>query len=182
MGKNRKTHEQVIDTSNGDEVEALFLSNAPAIRSFCRRLLSDPALADDAVQQTFEIVLKSIGSLRNTDHSRAWIFQIARNECYRLLKQPQLPEFTEEHAADFTPTPLHLMMESDLRAIIRSAIDQLPHIYREAVLLRDMEGFTYAEIAGITQVPVSAVKFRIFKGRELLMENLRPVQQEWRMP
>jgi RNA polymerase sigma factor (sigma-70 family) len=182
MGNNGKAPKGLQQSSIVVDPGALFRANAPGIRSFCRRLLSDQMLADDAVQQTFEIVLGSFGSLRNPDHSRAWIFQIARNECYRLLKQPRHMELVDEECAHLVPTPLHATIDANIRMIVRDAIDTLSPIYREAVLLRDMEGFSYAEIAEITQVAPSAVKFRIFKGRELLMERLKPVLLEWRNP
>jgi RNA polymerase sigma factor (sigma-70 family) len=176
----------ILNTPSGHQhseiVGNLFKSHAPEVRSFCRRLLSDANLADDAVQQTFEIALKSYGALRDSERSRAWIFQIARNECFRILDHPRSMELDEEQMADLVSTPLHGAIDADVRSIVRGALDCLPHIYREAVLLRDMEGFTYAEIAGITGMAVSAVKFRIFKGRELLMEKLQPVLKEWRMP
>jgi RNA polymerase sigma-70 factor (ECF subfamily) len=160
--------------------EKAFRSHAPALKNFCRRLLSDPALADDAVQQTFEIALRSLGDVRQAEKTRAWIFTIARNECYRLLRTSRTAALDEEAADDSIATPLDLTISSDVRSIVREAIDLLPPIYREAVVLRDMEGFTYAEIAQITGVAVTAVKFRIFKGRELLMERLEPVLKDWR--
>jgi RNA polymerase sigma-70 factor, ECF subfamily len=160
--------------------EKAFRAHAPALKSFCRRLLSNPALADDAVQQTFEIALRSFGDVRQTEKTRAWIFTIARNECFRLLKTTRTASLDEEAADDSIATPLDLAITSDVHSIVREAIDLLPPIYREAVVLRDMEGFTYAEIAQITGVAASAVKFRIFKGRELLMERLEPVLKEWR--
>jgi RNA polymerase sigma-70 factor, ECF subfamily len=161
--------------------ERAFRSHAPALKNFCRRLLSDPALADDAVQQTFEIALRSFGDLRDHEKSRAWIFMIARNECLRLLKTSQAIELSEDQPDESVSTPLEITITSDIRSIVKEAIDVLPSIYREAVVLRDMEGFTYAEIAQITGVAVSAVKFRIFKGREMLMERLGPVLKDWRM-
>jgi RNA polymerase sigma-70 factor (ECF subfamily) len=182
MGDNGKAlkefHGKACEIGVGD----LFRIHAPALRSFCYRLLSDSALADDAVQQTFEIVLGSYGDLRDPARSRAWIFQIARNECFRLLKRPRHLQLEEGQTAGRVSTPFHAAVDSDVRSIVREAIDGLPHIYREAVVLRDMEGFSYAEIAVITGVAISAVKFRIYRGRELLMEMLQPVLKEWRMP
>jgi RNA polymerase sigma factor (sigma-70 family) len=168
--------------STDEKVGSLFTSHAPALKSFCRGLLVDSTLADDAVQQTFEIALKSYQNLRHADRSRAWIFQIARHECYRLLTRSPVVEYREEEHPDAAATPLHDVIIADLRSFVRDAVQELPHKYREAVLLRDMEDFTYAEIAAITGVAVSAVKFRIYKGREMLMEKLQPVMKEWRMP
>jgi RNA polymerase sigma-70 factor (ECF subfamily) len=182
MRNSAKVHPVDLAALQDKTAENAFRSYSPALKNFCRRLLMDSALADDVVQQTFEIALRSFGDLRQPDKSRAWIFQIARNECLRILKTNRAAEWSDELAADTSPTPLDLTIGQDVRAIVTNAIEQLPGIYREAVVLRDMEGFTYAEIAQIAGVAISAIKFRIFRGRELLMERLDPVLKEWRMP
>ena len=173
---------RVVGARGSAEVARMYEAHAPAIRSFCKRFLSDPDLAEDAVQQTFELALRFIDDLQKSDRSRAWVFSIARNECLRILGTPHPVELDERHADSLTPSPLDLSITADVTSQLHRAIASLPPIYREAVLLRDMEGFSYAEIASITGTPGTTVKFRIYKGRELLMGILEPVLKEWRTP
>ncbi|HSQ76855.1 MAG TPA: RNA polymerase sigma factor [Bacteroidota bacterium] len=155
---------------------------APALRVYCVRLLADTALADDAVQQTFEIAIKSYPSVRDASRIKAWLFSVARNECLRLLAQPRALPMSEEYPDDSSQSPVELTAAADIRSRVQRALDSLPPIYRQAVALRDMEGLAYAEIASLTGVSLASVKFRIFKGRELLMSVLGPVLKEWRTP
>ena len=67
------------------------------------------------MQQTFEIALKSFGDLRHEEKSRAWIFQIARNECLRILKTSRSTELSEEQPDESIPTPLDLTINSNIR-------------------------------------------------------------------
>jgi RNA polymerase sigma factor (sigma-70 family) len=155
---------------------------APGLRAYCLRLLADPSLADDAVQQTFEIAVESYSSLRDPGRLKGWMFRIARNECLRLLAQPRALPLTEDHPADLSQSPAEMTTVSDFHQSIDRALDSLPPIYRQAVVLRDMEGFSYLEIATLTGVSLASVKFRIYKGRDLLMNALGSVLKEWRMP
>jgi RNA polymerase sigma factor (sigma-70 family) len=158
-----------------------FALYAPGLRRYSLRLLADAALAEDVVQQTFEIAVVSYPSLRHPDRIKAWLFAIARNECLQLLAQPRSSPLTEDYPADAALRPDESTAATDLHDNITRALDALPSIYRQAVTLRDMEGFSYAEIASMTGVSLSAVKFRIYKGRDLLMNALSLVLKEWRM-
>jgi RNA polymerase sigma-70 factor, ECF subfamily len=160
----------------------LFATLAPELRGYCRRFFADPSLADDAVQQTFEIALRSLPSLRDPERARAWMYSIARHECLRLLKQHASTPLSDDEPDSSLPSPEAQAITSDIITTIEHALEALPPIYRQAVVLRDMEGLSYADITEATGASLASVKFRIFKGRELLMGKLGAVLKEWRTP
>ncbi len=160
----------------------LFAALGPELRMYCRRFFADRSLADDAVQQTFEIALHSLPSLRDPDRAKAWMYSVARHECLRLLKQHASTSLDEDHPDDSIPSPEAQSISTDIITTIERALETLPPIYRQAVVLRDMEGLSYATISEATGISLASVKFRVFKGRELLMGKLGSELKEWRTP
>ena len=170
------------DRKGGEITAALITEMTPPLRAYCSRYLPDHSLAEDAVQQTFEIALRSVQDLRDPHHIRAWLYTIARNESLRLLRSHAPAPSADDQTDHLTPSPEAQSITNDILGTIGAGLDALPTLYRQAVVLRDVEGFSYAEIAKATDASLAAVKFRIFKGRELLMERLAPVLKEWRTP
>jgi RNA polymerase sigma-70 factor (ECF subfamily) len=154
----------------------------PLLRAYCCRYLSGRSLADDAVQQTFEIALRSAHEVRDPERIRSWLYTIARRESLRLLRAHAASSQVEDQPDPRTPSPEAQSISSDIIGAIGAGLETLPALYRQAVVLRDVEGLTYAEIADATGATLAAVKFRIYKGREMLMERLAPVLKEWRTP
>ena len=180
--RTESAHRGEVDRRGGEITAALITEMTPLLRAYCSRYLPDHSLAEDAVQQTFEIALRSIQELRDPHHVRAWLYTIARNESLRLLRAHAVSPQLEEQPDPLTPSPEAQSISSDIIGAIGAGLDTLPTLYRQAVVLRDVEGFTYAEIAEATGATLAAVKFRIYKGREMLMERLAPVLKEWRTP
>ena len=167
----------------GGEISAALVNEmTPLLRAFCRRYVLNSAVADDVVQQTFEIALRSSADLREPSKVRAWMFTIARRESLRVLRAHDSAPLPEDLSDDRTPSPESHTISSDIMGSITAGLDALPLLYRQAVVLRDIEGFSYAEIAATTGASLATVKFRIYKGREMLMEKLAPVIKEWRTP
>jgi RNA polymerase sigma-70 factor (ECF subfamily) len=171
-----------VDRGGGEITAALIAEMTPLLRSYCCRYLSDRTLAHDAVQETFEIALRSAHGLRDPGRIRAWLYTIARRESLRLLRAHGTPPVVEDQPDPLTPSPESQSISSDIIGAIGAGLDTLPALYRQAVVLRDVEGLTYAEIAEATGATLAAVKFRIYKGREMMMERLAPVLREWRTP
>ena len=180
--RTESAHRGEVDRRGGEITAALITEMTPPLRAYCSRYLPDHSLADDAVQQTFEIALRSVQDLRDPHHVRAWLYTIARNESLRLLRAHAVSPQLEEQPDPLTPSPEAQSISSDIIGAIGAGLDTLPTLYRQAVVLRDVEGFTYAEIAEATGATLAAVKFRIYKGREIMMERLAPVLKEWRTP
>ena len=113
--------------------------------------------AGDAAQETFVTAQRNLSKFRGESQPLTWLIGIALNECRRvnrnLQRSEQLPEFKDETS-----------QESELinREILRQAMSKLSDEHREVVTLHEIDGFTYEEIAQITNIPVGTVKSRLF--------------------
>ena len=143
----------------------------------CRRDLRRYAQAtcavshlDDAVQEALIIVFRAVPQLRSATALHRWLFQIVRRECLRLERKFSRGDFPidlagEEHFLRCHPAPA-LYIE------VKMALESLPPLYREVIVLRDMEERTVKEIAAYLSVPVETVKTRIHRARVLMREYL----------
>ena len=141
---------------------------------YCLRMLNDREAAQDLLQEVFVRMHENAKKYEPGTNFAGWIHTIARNLCINARRN-------RKEQVDFDEMTLYQASskanDSDvmLREKLADEIAKLPDIYREAVILREYEGYSYKQIAEITEQPLSAVKFRIFKGRELLRESLK----EW---
>jgi RNA polymerase sigma-70 factor (ECF subfamily) len=151
-------------------------------------LLRNEAEAEDAAQETAIKVFLNLHSFRGDSQFRTWVLSIARNEGLgRLRKQgsrreDSLDAGTDEQTGDYTPAiltswrevPLEALERKELGAMLREAIDGLPEIYRNVVLLRDIEEMDVRETAAALGITEGAVKVRLHRARALLQRNLAP--------
>jgi RNA polymerase sigma-70 factor (ECF subfamily) len=149
------------------------------------RLTANPADAEDLVQDTYLKAFRAAGQFRPGTNLKAWLFTILHNTFLnsrrRAVKEPLALEADEiERAAAALPgepeTPERLLLRSTLDADLQAALDSLPEAFRQAVWLRDVEEFTYAEIAAMLDVPIGTVMSRISRGRRLLYDRLSAVK------
>ena len=148
------------------------------------RLTHRPADAEDLVQDTYLKAFRARNQFTPGTNLRAWLFTIlhnaARNRARdRARDQVDIDSDAVERAAESSldgqpaaATPEALLMRDALAPELQAAIDALPLAFREAVWLRDVEEFSYAEIAEMLQVPAGTVMSRISRGRRLLFERL----------
>jgi len=164
---------QQIPTSRSrpDEQIALFFErHSDDVLRFCRAKLRSPADAEDVAQQVF---VRAYGALLRGERvrlPRRWLLRIARNECrrhYERVRRVDLVEFDE--AIDVSPETEQPRWSPDE---IRHALDELVPAQRQAIVLRELEGRTYGEIARELQVTVSAVETLLFRARRALREQL----------
>ena len=154
----------------GDEAALVRLleSSQPDLRRIAATQCASSADADDAVQESLWQVYRRIGALRTVGSYAAWMFSIVRHECQRLMRQMrghvELPD-TDSALFAYYITPA-------LRVDLAAAIQSLPDKYREAIVLRDFEEYTIAEIAHSLRLTRAAVKSRIHRGREMVREYL----------
>jgi RNA polymerase sigma factor (sigma-70 family) len=154
----------------GDEAALLLLlqESQPDLRRIARNECASSADADDAVQETLWLVYRRIGALRTVTSYTAWLFSIVRHECQRLMRrmrgQTELPDEDHRTFAYYT-TP-------GLRIDLAAAIQSLPEKYREAIILRDIEEYSIAEMADALRLTRAAVKSRIHRGRQMIREYL----------
>jgi RNA polymerase sigma-70 factor (ECF subfamily) len=151
-------------------------------------LLRNEAEAEDAAQETAIKVYLNLHLFRCESQFRTWVLSIARNEGLgRLRKQTtrredSLEADTEEQTGDYTPAiltswreiPAETLERKELGAFLRKAIDGLPAIYRNVVLLRDIEEMDVRETAAVLGISEGAVKVRLHRARALLQRDLSP--------
>jgi len=154
-----------------------------AAYNLARWLAGNDADAQDVVQEAYLKAFKFIGGFRGGD-SRSWLLRIVRNAFYDWLKQNRREEtgtsFDEElhSTGDETGTPETLLIEKADHDLMRKAIAELPCEFREILVLRELEGCSYKEIAEIAEVPLGTVMSRLARAREhlrtLVVQRLEP--------
>ena len=151
-------------------------------------LLKNESDAEDAAQDTVIKVLQNLHLFRGDAQFRTWVLSIARNEgLARLRKQgirreESLDENTDEQTGDYTPAiltswrevPVEALEQKELREMLRAAIEKLPEIYRNIVLLRDIEEMDIRETAVALGISEGAVKVRLHRARAMLQRELAP--------
>ncbi len=147
---------------------------------YCIRMLGDETLAKDAFQDTFTKVFENRLNMKGNNFG-AWLFTIARNVCYNLLRQKKehsnFDEFDEKSNSTygFENTSNN---DYGIKKAVDEAIAALPVSLREAILLREYEECSYNEIATILSIDVSLAKVRVFRARVLLKKMLNSIAKE----
>ncbi len=145
------------------------------------RLTGNTADAEDLVQDTYLKAFRASSRFEPGTNLKAWLFTILHNTFLnrrrRAVREPTALESDELErlAADLSDdpeTPEQLLLRGTLDADLQAALDALPEAFRQAVWLRDVEEFAYAEIATMLGVPIGTVMSRISRGRRLLFERL----------
>jgi RNA polymerase sigma-70 factor (ECF subfamily) len=162
------------------ETEAL--ASLDSLYRTARRLTRDHADADDLVQETFLKAFRAADRFEPGTNLRAWLFTILHNTWRnrardRARDTVSVDSEAVDRAAEQAPaggveTPETLMLRAVLAPDIQAAIDELPESFRQAVWLRDVEEFSYAEIAAMLEIPIGTVMSRISRGRRTLFHAL----------
>src|SRR5262247_4067068 len=149
------------------------------------RLTRNQADAEDLVQDTMVKALRFEDRFQRGTNLKAWLYTILHNT-WRNRRRDASREAVEvdservEQAATQlggpaeADTPERILMRATLDADLQAALDSLPEAFREAVWLRDVEEFSYAEMAEMLSVPIGTVMSRISRGRRMLYEKLSP--------
>lgn len=158
--------------------EEAVLPHLDAAYNYARWLTRSDTDAEDVVHDACLRAMRFVSSLRDGD-ARPWLFAIVRNTWYsRVSKRTAVTvrpfDGAGDERADAGPGPEELLHQQDAIARVRAALEQLPADFREAIVLRDIEGLSYKEIAEIARVPIGTVMSRISRGRERLLELLKP--------
>jgi RNA polymerase sigma-70 factor (ECF subfamily) len=154
-----------------------------SVERYCYQLIHDRELAQDATNDTFAAVLGKIADLRDSVSFKAWMFRIARNNCFMAARRMSHHLGLEDTGEVWEErTPLTESLDGELRQLVREAIARLKPIYREAIVLREFESLSYREIAEATQSSISSVKFRIHKARLALADSLGSYLDERETP
>lgn len=168
-----------------EDFEDEIIPHLDAMYNFALRLTSDPSDAEDLVQDTIVKAFRFFSSYEKGTNAKAWLFRILKNSYinnYRKKsKQPnqvdydEVSTFYETIRAERTDTSdLEDKMFRDLiDDDISAALEELPEDFRTVVLLCDVEGFTYEEIANMLDVPIGTIRSRLHRGRNLLKAQLK---------
>lgn len=171
--------------------EALALPHLRAAYNLARWLCRNEQDSHDLVQEALLRALRFFDSFRGDD-ARAWLLAIVRNTFYTVQREGRARAedlgFDEElHspagaalASPFTDgtgaglDPEALLARKDLRERVNDALRQLPPVFREVIVLKELEGLSYKEIAAIAGIPLGTVMSRLARGRKLLLAALAP--------
>jgi len=156
--------------------EALFRAHSPRMKSIALSLLGNVADAEDAVQETFLKVYRSVGSFKGDSALSTWVFRILINNCYdmRRRKQRRGGDAGElEIGAEGTPELRAPSSDHPLRLALERAVAQLRPRYKEVFLLAEVEGFKHQEIAGMLGISEANSKNILFQAKRELRELLR---------
>ena len=145
--------------------------------NFARWLLRSHTDAEDVVQDAMVRAFRFFGGFQGGD-ARAWLLQIVRNVCYTWLEKNRAVDLTIEFDEGIhlgkTENPESVAVASNERERLMKALEMLPARSREVLVLRELEGCSYKEIAAITAIPMGTVMSTLARARERLERILRP--------
>ena len=155
--------------------EQIVLPHLDAAYNLARWLTRNDTDAEDVAQEAILRAFKFFGGFHG-GNSRAWLLTIVRNTCYTWLQQNRATELTtpfdeEIHSVE-EANPETVLLERADRQMLKKALEELPLEFREAVILRELEGLSYKDIASIVDVPVGTVMSRLARARKLLQRHL----------
>lgn len=164
------------------------LEHVDALYGFAMTLTRNETEAEDLVQETCLLAVRAFGQLRPDSNLKGWLFVLMRNAWLNQLRKSRSgPRFVELDAGepdraswfeDSYNDPYALYVKKLERQEVRAAIDSLPRPYREIIVFRDIEGFSYKQIATILGCPTGTVMSRLGRAREKLRRLLADWQAE----
>jgi len=157
--------------------EEVALPHLRAAYNLARWLTRDETDAEDVVQEAYLRAFKHFASFHGGD-GRPWLLAIVRNTCYTWMQHNRSPELTiplddelfEIESKDLNPEAL--LMQSADTEMVRQALEDLPVEFREVMVLRELEGLSYKQIADVAEIPVGTVMSRLARARKLLQQSL----------
>lgn len=148
------------------------------------RLLNDAADASDVVQEVFLKVFRNVGHFRRQSSLKTWIYRITVNEAHNQRRwffrhrsrevgfDDEPDQFHSRSVPDSERSPFDCAFDREKQVLIESALARINPLFREAVVLRDVEDLSYEEIAEVLQISLGTVKSRIMRGRAALRDDL----------
>jgi RNA polymerase sigma-70 factor, ECF subfamily len=154
-------------------------------------MLADPSDAADGTQEVFLKAFKGIRSFRQGSSLKTWLYRIAIREALNhrrwfkrhLQKNVSIDAEPEEGQSkleieDMHATPYDQLASREIQSVVQGALNEVPDVFRSAVILRDLEGLSYEEVAEVLECSVGTVKSRILRGRRALKDLLDPLLRE----
>jgi RNA polymerase sigma-70 factor, ECF subfamily len=160
--------------------EETVLPHLDAAYNLARWLTRDEQNAQDVVQEAYLRALRFFPAFRG-DNARAWLMKIVRNTCFSWLQTnrplQEATEFDENFFPPDTraPNPEEAVLQNDSGILVRKALEKLPSNFREVLILREIDGMSYKEIAEITGMPAGTVMSSLSRARGHLRQALTSV-------
>lgn len=179
-----------MDSAGSNSVfAAATLEHIDALYGFAMTLTRDKTEAEDLVQETYLRAVRAANQPQPEENLKAWLFVIMRNTWLNIMRHKhhglRIFEADDEHAAgavsDKTYDPHVVYLRKLEQEQVREAIEKLPDAYREIVVLRDIEGFSYQEIATVLNCPAGTVMSRLGRARGKLRDALSVRQKVHRI-
>lgn len=183
-------HQLVLRAQRGDKLAFELLVNKyeRKLQRLLSRLVRDPAEVEDVTQEAFIKAYRALPTFRGESAFYTWLYRIGINTAKNYLtaqgrKGPATVDIDPEDAesasenelARDSSTPEQEMMSRQVAETVNAAMDALPEELRSAIMLREIEGMSYDEIAAIMNCPIGTVRSRIFRAREAIADQLRPL-------
>jgi RNA polymerase sigma-70 factor (ECF subfamily) len=152
------------------------MEHMSSLYSAALRMTRNPADAEDLVQETYLKAYRGFGGFTEGTNLKAWLYRILTNtyiNSYRAKqRRPDETDLDEVEAARASRSAEDELMDLFSEAEVKAAVEELPENFRMAVLLADVEGFSYKEIAEILDIPIGTVMSRLHRGRKALEKLL----------
>lgn len=164
---------------DGDELvfSELLKRHKEKVRNIIYITLSNTDGVDDIAQEVFITVYRHLKSFRFESQFTTWLYRITINKCKDHLRKKNIRSIFLP-LKDEEPVFESINEDSDIKYIVRNAIATLPDKLRIPLVLKDLEGFSYQEIADTMECEIGTVKSRIFRAREALKKILKPLEKE----
>ena len=189
MGTSLTDLELVQRVQAGDKrsFDVLVLKYQHKVINLVMRYMHDPDTAQDVAQEAFIKAYKGLKNFRGESAFYTWLYRIAINTAKNHLvsqgrRAPtndidadEAEQFEGESALKEYGTPENEMLRDEIQSIVSNAIDALPDDLRTAIVLRELEGMSYEEIAEAMDCPIGTVRSRIFRARESIDKVLQPL-------
>jgi len=165
---------------DGDEstFKTLVQRHKEKVRNIIYLTISRTESVDDIAQEVFITVYKNLKHFRFESQFTTWLYRITVNKCKDHLRKMKIRGIFVPVKENEEPGYNHINDNIDVSEIVRKSINKLPEKLRTPLLLKDIEGFSYQEIADTVQCEVGTVKSRIFRAREGLRNMLKPYEKE----
>ena len=169
-------HRDAEKNPSSQNFEQVFLPHLDGAYNLARWLLRNDQDAEDAVQEAYMRAYKAFARFRGGD-GKAWFMTILRNVCYTMIKKlrsHETPEpFDEEiHQAMGESEMQELFRQKANAETLHAALEKLPDEFREIIVLHDLEGLAYKEIAAVVEIPIGTVMSRLARARGRLRNEI----------
>jgi RNA polymerase sigma-70 factor, ECF subfamily len=192
MGGNVTDQQLVERVQRGDKkaFDLLVMKYQQRIVNLVSRFVRNPADAVDVTQDAFIKAYRALPNFRGESAFYTWMYRIAVNTAKNFLavqsRRPQdldpdiagIEQIEGENALKEYATPEHMLLRDEIQQTVVSAIEELPEDLRVAITLREIEGLSYEEIALAMECPIGTVRSRIFRAREAIDKQLKPLLEK----